>query len=138
MSDAIFDENPSPIDKHVLNYLELLGAALRNYRKNHPTAGCRSTERYAELKLSPYFSKGVTRKTLWAAEMGKPTVSMGVYAASIQEMGLWPEIINAVGSSKADDIRYVEIVINELRKKEQLKQQERIKSLNEKFFTYIG
>lgn len=137
MSNATFDDTPSPTNKHVLNYLELLGASLRNFRKMHPSAGCRSTERFAELKISPYFSKGVTRKTLGAAEAGKPTVSMGVYAAVIQEMGVWPEIINALGSGKAEDARYVEIVINELRRKEKERQVERMKSLSKQFFKEI-
>lgn len=138
MSNGIFDDNPSPTDKHVINYLELLGAALRHYRKTHPIVGCRSTERFAELKISPYFGSGVTRKTLGAAETGKPTVSVGVYAAVIQEMGVWPEIINALGSSKVEDVRYIEIVVNELRKKEKERQAERMKSLSKKFFNEIG
>ncbi|MGP5159842.1 hypothetical protein [Pseudoalteromonas prydzensis] len=138
MSDSIFEDTPAPTDKHVLNYLELLGSIIRNYRKTHPIAGVRSSERFAEIKLSPYFRNGVTRKTLGAAESGKPTVSIGVFAATIQEMGVWPEIINAISSGKVEDIRYIEIVINELRRKEKERQLERMKSLSKKFFNEIG
>ncbi len=138
MSNAIFDEIPSPIDKHVLNYLELLGAALRNYRRTHPTVGLRSTERFSELKISPYFSSGITRKTLAAAETGKPSASMGIYAAILQEMGVWPDIIHALGSSQAEDVRYIEIVINALRDKEKERRKKRLKTLNTQFFNDIG
>lgn len=138
MPKAIFDESPAPTDKHVLNYLELLGSILRNYRKTYPIAAYRSIERFTECKLSPYYSKGACRKTLGKAEAGKPTVAIGTYAAVLHEMGLWPAIINALGSSTAEDVRYVEIVINELRKKEKEKYVERMKKLNKNFFNEVG
>lgn len=137
MAGGLFEESPEPTDKHVNNYLELLGSLLRDFRKSYPVAGCRSSERFAELKLSPYFSKGVKRKTLGAAEAGKPSVSMGVFAAYLQEMKVWPEIIDAVSSGQAVEARYVELVINELRRKEKEKQRERMKSLSQQFFREI-
>ena len=130
-------EVPEATEPHVLNYLNMLGEALRKYRKTHTVKRYRSAQSFADEKLSPYFSRGVERRSIAKAEAGDHKVSMGIYAAFLQEMDVWPEILRSITSTKTDDYRYVAIVMKELERKSQEKQKERINNLNKKFFNEI-
>jgi hypothetical protein len=137
MSESIFEESPEPTDKHVINYLKLFGGALADFRLEYPTLGCRTQSRFLEVKIEPYFGKPVNRKTLAYAEKGNHKVNIGIYAAVLHEMGVWPDIINVLKSGTVNDVVYIELVVKELREKQKKEQVDRMKALSKKFFNEI-
>ena len=134
---ATFDETPNPTEPHVINYLQLLGSILKNFRKGHPIKGIRSSEQFTSLRIGPYFAKPVNRKTIHNVESGDHKVSMGVVSAFLQEMNVWPEVLKAISSNKSEDIRYITLVLNQLREKDKQRQTERMDALRNKHFTRI-
>jgi len=134
----IVEEEPYATEPHVLNYLNMLGGAIKRFRKNLHNKRFRSAELFVKEKLHPYFSKPITRKTLSNIEMGDHKVSIGVYAAVLQEMGVWPNIIEAIISDKTEDYRYVAIVLAELNKQQEVRRKEQLKKMNITYFQGIN
>ena len=118
-----FGETPEPTEKHVKNYLQLLGRSIQSFRKNQPLPSYRDLAGFAHYKISPYFGKNISRKTLSRVEKGDHVISFGLVAAVIQEMDLWPEVINIIDEQKNIDAQYVALVIQELKQKEVLKKE---------------
>ena len=48
-----FDESPEPTEPHLINYMSMLGGILLSHRKNHPVKRFRSSESFADDKISP-------------------------------------------------------------------------------------
>jgi len=115
----------------------MLGTAFKKYRKNLQNKRYRSAEFFVKEKLLPYFSKPITRQTLSNLENGDHKVSVGVYAAVMQEMGVWPNVIDAIISDKSDDYRYVAIIMEELNKQQEQKRNEKLKEMNITYFKGI-
>ncbi|MDI4652637.1 MULTISPECIES: hypothetical protein [Pseudoalteromonas] len=137
MSDGYFFESPEPTDKHVKNYLELLGAIIKNNRLSESDKHI-GMEYYIDKKLTPYFGKSISRKTLAKAESGSASVAIGIHAAIIDDMGLWPELLKTLSSGRYIDARYITLVIESLKEKEVEDKKERLAKLHKAFFNEIG
>lgn len=136
--DAIFSEEPKLGDKHVLNYTRMLGVCFRDFRSNHPVRGLRTQEQFAVSRLTPYFDSVVSRKRVTRAEKIDMTIGFGIIAAYLYEMDAWPYIIEVCSSSKSNDAQYMKLVTEELVKKEKENAQQRMESLHNNFFNYVG
>lgn len=136
--NAIFSEEPEVGDKHVLNYARLLGVCFRDFRSNHPIRGLRTQEQFAVRRLTPYFDSVVSRKRVIRAEKVDVTIGFGIVAAYFNEMEVWPDIIKACSSSKANDAQFMKLVTEELKIKEKERIRVRMESLHNNFFNNVG
>ena len=127
-----FGDSPEPTEKHVINYLQLLGKSISSFRKKQPLRACRDMTGFVNHKISPYFGKTISRQTLSRAEKGDHTISLGYIAAVIHEMDLWPEVIDTLNEQKNIDAQYVALVIQELKQKEVLKKELELKQQADK------
>jgi hypothetical protein len=138
VKSPIVEEVPHPTEPHILNYLDMLGCAIKRYRKSLINKRFRSADIFTKEKLHLYFAKPITRQTLSNIEKGDHKVSIGVYAAVLQEMGVWPNIIDVLISEKSDDYRYVAIVIAEIDKQNKSKREEHLKTMKITYFKGIS
>ncbi|MEJ6534097.1 MULTISPECIES: hypothetical protein [Pseudoalteromonas] len=137
MSEGYFNETPEPTDKHVRNYLELLGAIIKSNRLSESDKHV-GMEYYIDAKLSPYFGKSISRKTLAKAESGSASVAIGIHAAIIDDMGVWPEILKIMSAGRVLDARYITLVLERLKEKEVENKKARLAKLHKEFFNEIG
>lgn len=137
MSEGYFFETPEPTDKHVKNYLELLGAIIKSNRLSESEKHV-SMEAYIDEKLAPYFGKPISRKTLAKAEAGSASVAIGIHAAIIDDIGLWPEILKILSSGRVIDARYITLVLDRLKEKEIENRKARLEKLHKDYFNEIG
>lgn len=109
----IFQEIPLPNEQHPNNYLSYLGSVLARYRRSLPREK-RSATNFGDKVLGPYFGQAVDRNRISRAEQGDPSVSFGVYAAYLNEMGALPDILWAVDGGNEANLRYLKLVESEL------------------------
>ena len=109
----IFNEDPLPTEKHPKNYLSYFGEVLARYRRSLPREE-RSTSNFGKKVISKYFGQPVARNRLARAERGDPSVTFGVFAAYLNEMGVLPDIIRAIDKGHAGSLRHLFLVEQEL------------------------
>jgi len=136
-SNGIFAEEPNVSDKHVLNYVRLLGVCFRDFRSDHPVRGVRTQEQFAVRRLTPYFDSVVSRRRVIRAEKVDVTIGFGIIAAYFNEMDVWPDIIDVCSTSKKNDAQYMKLVTEELAKKERERVRERMESLHKNYFNSV-
>lgn len=109
---AIYNEDPPPHVPHVRNFLRYFGSILARYR-NGLSAGEKSSQRMAE-RLAAYTGSPVSRQRVVRAESGDERISMDVYAAILDEMKAWPDILWALEKGAAHSARFALLVEREL------------------------
>lgn len=109
----IFSEDPLPTERHPKNYLSYFGEVLARYRRSLPREE-RSTSNFGKKVISKYFGQPVDRNRLARAERGDPSVTFGVYAAYLSEMGALPDIIRALDKGHSGSLRHLFLVEQEL------------------------
>ena len=110
----VFDQEPSPLEPHPVNYLSYLGSILSRYRRSLPTKEERSASAFGK-RLSRYLGKEVSRNRIARAERSDRTVAWELIAAYLSDMGAWPDIINALEGSDREHLRYLILVERELK-----------------------
>lgn len=115
MTLPIFSEQPSFQERHPLNYLAYLGAEMKRYRCTHPNQDAQSATGFIENIISTYTDKPVGRQRITRAEEGNLSVEFVVYAAYFSEMGIWPDIINAINFGEAPTARYMHFIKGEVK-----------------------
>jgi hypothetical protein len=109
----IFNEIPLPHERHPKNYLSFLGEILARYRRSLPRE-VRSASNFGKDILGPYFGQAVDRNRISRAEKGDTSVTFGVYAAYLSEMGALPDILWALEGGRSGNLRYLMLVEEEL------------------------
>ena len=109
-----FEQEPSPLEPHPANYLAYFGSILSRYRRALPAKDERSATVFGQ-RLSRYIGKEVGRNRIARAERCDPTVSWGLIAAYLSDMGAWPDIIHALEGSDRENLRYLVLVERELK-----------------------
>lgn len=109
---SYFSELPPPHIKHPANFVDYFGGILSRYRRNLPRE--QKNQSAFGRTLGCYFGGAVDRNRIGRAEQGDITVSFGVYAAYINEMGSWPDILRILEDGDGTNLRYLMIIENEL------------------------
>lgn len=110
---AIFNEIPLPHERHPNNFLSYFGEVLARYRRSLPRE-MRSASNFGKHILGPYFGQPVDRNRISRAEKGDTSVTFGVYAAYLHEMGALPDILWALEGGRSGSLRYLLLVEEEL------------------------
>jgi len=109
-----FHEKPGESDEtHVTHYLSYIGDCMRRFRINHEK-GFSSESDFASKVLSPYLGIPVGRNRVSKAEKGDTGVRFGIYAAYFNEMGILPDILEALERGRPATLRYMKLVFQEL------------------------
>lgn len=111
-SQGIFHEIPLPHERHPNNFLSYFGEVLARYRRSLPKE-LRSTTAFGR-HLAKYFGQPVDRNRISRAEKGDPSVTWGVYAAYLNEMGALADILWALEGGRSGSLRYLLLVEEEL------------------------
>ncbi|WP_200911685.1 hypothetical protein [Teredinibacter purpureus] len=109
----IFGEDPLPHERHPKNFLSYFGEVLARYRRSLPRDQ-RSTSNFGKTVLSQYFGQPVDRNRISRAERGDISVTFGVFAAYLNEMGALPDIIRVLDRGHSGSLRYLFLVEEEL------------------------
>lgn len=111
----IFSQSPSHHEKHPVNYLDYMGSLLKHFRKHHPDQAMSTASNFGKHIIGKYIDTPVGRSRIARAEKGDVKVDFYVYAAYFTEMGIWPEIIDALSYGHIPTARYMHFVKSELR-----------------------
>lgn len=109
---SYFQELPQPHEKHPANFVDYLGGILARYRRNLPR-GEKNQTAFGRT-LGCYFGGAVDRNRIGRAEQGDISVSFGVYAAYLNEMGAWPDILKILENGDGTNLRYLMLVESDL------------------------
>ncbi|MFA0809499.1 hypothetical protein [Microbulbifer epialgicus] len=109
---GLFQEAPLPHERHPKNFLSYFGEILARYRRGLPKE-LRSTTNFGK-HLEKYFGQPVDRNRISRAEKGDTSVTFGVYAAYLHEMGALPDILKALEGGGSASVRYLLLVEEEL------------------------
>jgi hypothetical protein len=112
ISQGIFNEIPLPHERHPINFLSYFGEVLARYRRSLPKE-LRSTTAFGR-HLGRYFGQPVDRNRISRAEKGDTSVTWGVYAAYLNEMGALADVLWALEGGRAGSLRYLLLVEEEL------------------------
>lgn len=107
-----FIENPPPHIPHVRNYMKYLGNILCRYRQQLPREE-RTAQQMAD-RVSAYTGTTVTRQRVTRAENGDEIISIAVYAAILDQMNAWPDIIWALEKGDASCTQFARLIVREL------------------------
>jgi hypothetical protein len=110
---AYFDEIPLAHEKHPVNYVQYFCEILARYRRSLP--GREKSQSHFGNVLGRYFGSPVDRGRIGRVEQGDVTVSFGVIAAYLTEMGAWPKVINALESGDSTNLRYLLLIEDSLK-----------------------
>lgn len=111
-SPGIFNEIPLPHERHPMNFLSYFGEVLARYRRSLPRE-LRSTTNFGK-HLGRYFGQPVDRNRISRAEKGDVSVTFGVFAAYLNEMGALPDVLWALEGGRSGSLRYLLLVEEEL------------------------
>ena len=109
---SIFSETPLPHERHPNNFLTYFGEILARYRRSLPRDQ-RSASSFGK-HLAKYFGQPVDRNRISRAEKGDVSVTFGVFAAYLCEMGAMPDVIWALEGGRSGSLRYMLLVEDEL------------------------
>lgn len=109
---AIFKEEPPSHIPHVRNYTNYLGALMGRFR--HSLSKEERTAQSMADKVSLYTGSPVTRHRIGRAESGDERISFDIYAAILDQMEAWPDIIWALEKGDASSTRFALLVEREL------------------------
>jgi len=107
-----FNEIPKHYEKHPANYLRYFADILKHHRRKLQP-GEQGARAFAN-KLSEYTGTKVNRSRLIRLEKGDPTVSWGVVAAYLFELGLYKQVLKSIVHGNRRDIRYLTLLNDEL------------------------
>lgn len=109
---GIFKEEPPPHVPHVRNYLNYLGSLIGRFRNSLPKE--RNGQQCMADTVSLYTGSPVTRQRISRAESGDERISFDIYAAILDQMHAWPDIIWALEKGDASSTRFALLVEREL------------------------
>ena len=112
----ILEQTPLFSDKsHPINLISYLGDELKRFRQHHPDPEARSATGFINNVIVKYISDPVGRNRLARTEEGNIKVDFALYAAYFSEMGIWPDIINAMLYGSEPTARYLHFIKGELK-----------------------
>jgi hypothetical protein len=111
-SKGLFKETPASDEPHIVNYLKYVGDCLRRYRVNLP-AEKSSAKRFGHEVLHKYFGKPIARSRIERAESGNGSSQWEMIAAYFHEIGIFPDILEALERGHKPTLRYMLLVKKE-------------------------
>lgn len=111
---GIFNETPEFSEIHPVNYIKYFCEQLRAYRRHLDKPNC-NAQRFCVNILEKYTGSTVHRNRIARLENGNVNVEFSIVAAYISDMNAWPEVIQAITYGESANLRYVQLVQNQLK-----------------------